>query len=61
MQHFNRQRVVLPTQDDSSPAVPVAGRLAKHLRDHYPQMHYLNVEFGNVGGERMLASERAEN
>lgn len=59
--HFNRQRLVEPTQDDSSPAVPVAGQLSRWLGDRYAQVRYLTVEFGTVGGERMIASERAEN
>jgi polar amino acid transport system ATP-binding protein len=58
---FNAERVVVPTQDDSSPAVPVAGKLSEWLRDRYPRSRYLTVEFGTVGGERMIAAERAEN
>jgi predicted deacylase len=58
---FAAQRLVVPTRDASSPAVPVAGKLSEWLRDRFPQVHYLTVEFGTVGGERMIASERAEN
>ncbi len=59
--HFNRARFVLPTTDDSSPAVPVAGKLSQWLIDRYPRLVYLTVEFGTVPDERMLRSERAEN
>jgi predicted deacylase len=59
--NFNRARMVLPTTDDSSPAVPVAGKLSQWLIDRYPQLVYLTVEFGTVPDERMLRSERAEN
>ena len=59
--HFNRARFVWPTTDDSSPAVPVAGKLSQWLIDRYPQLVYMTVEFGTVPDERMLRSERAEN
>ena len=59
--HFNHARMVLPTTDDSSPAVPVAGKLSSWLIDRYPQVVYLTIEFGTVADERMLRSERAEN
>ena len=59
--HFNQARFVLPTTDDSSPAVPVAGKLSQWLIDRYSQLVYLTVEFGTVPDERMLRSERAEN
>ena len=59
--HFNAQRCVVATDDDSSPAVPVAGQMSRALRERYAQLVYLTVEFGTVGGERMIASERAEN
>ncbi len=54
-------RFVLPTDDSSSPAVPVAGKLASWLELRAPALRYLTLEFGTVDGERMIASERAEN
>lgn len=59
--HFNRARFVVPTTDDSSPAVPVAGKLSQWLIDRHECLRYLTVEFGTFDGERMIASERAEN
>ncbi len=58
---FNRARFVLPSDDDSSPAVPLAGKLSDWLIARHEALVFLTLEFGTVGGERMIAAERAEN
>ena len=58
---FARQRMVLPTLDEQSPAVPLSGKWSHAMHALHPALRFLTVEFGTVPDEEMIVAEWREN
>ncbi len=58
---FARQRMVLPTRDELSPAVPLSGKWSHAMHAAHPALRFLTVEFGTVPDEEMIVAEWREN
>jgi polar amino acid transport system ATP-binding protein len=63
---FARQRMVLPTLDEHSPAVPLSGKWSHAMHALHPALRFLTVEFGTIldeegPDEEMIVAEWREN